>query len=228
MVHFVTLNINCAERSGRAEVLASATTDALVIVYSRYFHRTVWAFVINHLDGSRGAMASAVAATDTVGQNYTVFLNPHGMTGMDGGFFLTGYGLDGTSRAYLAAPCAFRTAIAALKRHDGLHKFHKVGGGTQHIVRTTRNAKLASRAMLFKMARRHRTRRRYRCLAFRGFLVLDGRQTAIHFHLGLGEGRCCACYCCANEESAAFRINGFGFRWSFFGGVMQRVELAFV
>lgn len=115
MMSFIAFNVNRAKRPGGAKVFTCSTTDALVVVYSGYFHRAVRTFVINHLDGSRGAMASAVAATDTIGQNYTVFLNPHGVTGMDSGLFLSRDGLDGTSWTDLAASCAFRTTIAALE-----------------------------------------------------------------------------------------------------------------
>ena len=137
MVHFVSFHVNCAERSGRAEVLAGTAADAFVLVHSRHLHLAVWSFIVYHLDGTSGAMTCAVAAADAVGQYHAVLLDPNGMSDMDVGLFLTGNGLDGTSRADLAATCAFGAAVAALKRHDGLHEVHQVGGRTQDIVRAT-------------------------------------------------------------------------------------------
>ena len=122
MMYFVSFHINRTERSGRAEVLTSATAYALVLVHGRHLHRAVWTFVVYHLDGSRRAMAGAIAATDAVGQHNAVFLDPHSMTYMDAGLFLACDGLDGTSRADLAATGTFGTAVAALKRHRRLHK----------------------------------------------------------------------------------------------------------
>ena len=136
MVHFVAFNIDGAERSGRAEVFAGATADAFVFVHGRHLHRTFRAFMVYHLDGSRGAVAFAVAAADAVGEHHTVLLDPHGMADMDGGFLFSRDGFDGTSGADFAASCAFGTAVAALKRHRGLHEVHHVGGWTQDVVRT--------------------------------------------------------------------------------------------
>ena len=136
MVHFISFHVNCAKRSGRAEVLAGTAAYAFVLVHSRHLYLAIWAFVIHHLDSSSGAMAGAVAAADTVGQHHAVILDPNGMTHVDVSLFLTGDGLDGTGRADLAATCAFGTAVAALKRHDGLHEMHQVGGGTQDVIWT--------------------------------------------------------------------------------------------
>ena len=122
MMYLIPLHINRAERSGRAEVLAGAAADAFVLVHSRHLHLAVRSFIFYHLDGTCGAVACAVAAADTVGQHNTIIFNPNGMTYMDASFFLTGNGLDGTSGADLAASRAFGTAIAALKRHRGLHE----------------------------------------------------------------------------------------------------------
>ena len=122
MVHFITFHVNRAKRSGRAEVLASTTADALVLVNGRHLHLAIWAFIVYHLDGTSGAMTCAVAATDAVGQYDTVVFDPYGMTYMDVGFFLTGYGLDGTGGADLAATGAFGATVTALKRHRRLHE----------------------------------------------------------------------------------------------------------
>ena len=136
MMSYITFHINRAEWSGRAEALAGAAADAFVFVHSRHLYRSVWTFVVYHLDGSCRAMAGAVAAADAVGEHYAIVFNPYGMTHMDAGLFLTCDGLDGTSGTDLAATRTFRATIAALKRHRGLHKVHQVGGGTQDVVRT--------------------------------------------------------------------------------------------
>ena len=123
-MYFVSFHINRTERSGRAEVLTSATAYALVLVHGRHLHLAFRAFIVYHLDGTSGAMTCAIAATDAVGQHHTVLLDPNGMTHVDAGLFLTGNGLDGTGRADLAAACAFGATVTALKRHHRLHEVH--------------------------------------------------------------------------------------------------------
>ena len=121
-MHLIPLHINRAERSGRAEVLAGAAADAFVLVYGRHLHLAVWAFVVYHLNGTCGAVACAVAATHTIGQYDAIIFNPNGMTHMDASLLFPCDRFDGTSRADLAASCAFGTTIAAFKRHRGLHE----------------------------------------------------------------------------------------------------------
>ena len=227
-MHFISLDINRAERSGRAEVLASTTTDTFVFIHGGHFHRAVRAFVVNHLYGSHRAVAGAVAATYAIGQNHAVFLHPHGMTSMNGGLFLSRNGLDGTSGTDFAATCTFGSAVATLKRHYGLHEVLQVGRRPQHIVRAARHAKLAGCAMPLQMSDADGSGRRDDGVALGGFLVLDDCQTAIHFHLGLGQGRCGASHSCTNEESAALRVDGLRRCNGFLGGVMQRIKLALV
>ena len=74
------------------------------------------------------------------------------MPDMDVSLFLSCDGLDGTSWTDLAASCTFGTAVAAFKRHDGLHEVHQVGGGTQHVVGATRHAELTGCAMLLHVS----------------------------------------------------------------------------
>ena len=124
MVHFVSFHVNCAERSGRAEVLAGTAADAFVLVHGRHLHLAVRAFVVHHLDGTSGAMTCTVAATDAVGEHYAIFLDPYGVTHVDVGLFLTGNGLDGTGGADLAATGAFGATVTTLKRHHRLHEVH--------------------------------------------------------------------------------------------------------
>ena len=136
MVHFIPFHVNCAERVGRAEVLAGAAAYAFVLVHSRHLYLAIWAFVIHHLDSSSGAMAGAVAAADTVSQHHAVLFDPNGMSDMDVGLFLTGNGFDGTGRADLATACAFGATVTAFKRHHRLHEVHQIGGGTQDVIWT--------------------------------------------------------------------------------------------
>ena len=117
-------------------MLAGTATDAFVLVHGRHLYLAVRAFVVYHLDGTCGAVACAIAATHTIGQHNTIIFNPNGMTYMNASFFLTGNGHDGTGRADLAAAGALGAAIAAFKRHHGLHKVHQVGGGTQDVIWT--------------------------------------------------------------------------------------------
>ena len=115
VVHFIPFHINCAKRSGRAEVFAGAAADAFVLVHGRHLHLAVRAFVIHHLYGSCWAVACAVATADAIGAHYAIFLDPYGMTHVDVSLFLTRNGLDGTGRADLAATRTFWATIAALK-----------------------------------------------------------------------------------------------------------------
>ena len=115
MMHFISFNINSAERSGRAEVLAGTAADAFVLVHGRHLHLAVRSFIVYHLNGTSGAMTCAIAATDAVGQHHAVLLDPYGMTHMDAGLFLTGNRLDGTGRADLATTGAFGAAIATFE-----------------------------------------------------------------------------------------------------------------
>ena len=81
-MHFIPLHINCTKRSGRAEVFAGTAADAFVLIHGRDLHRAVWAFIVDHRDGTRRALARAVAAADAVGEHHAVFLDPHGMAHM--------------------------------------------------------------------------------------------------------------------------------------------------
>ena len=122
MMHFISFHVNCAKRSGRAEVLAGAAADAFVLVHGRHLHLAVRSFIFYHLDGTCGAVACAVAAADTVGQYDAIIFNPNGMTHMDASLLFPCDRFDGTSGADLAASRAFGTTIATLKRHCGLHE----------------------------------------------------------------------------------------------------------
>ena len=122
MMHLIPFHINRAKRSGRAEVLAGTAADAFGRLDGGDHYGLTVMLVFHHLDSTGGAVAFAVAAADAVGEYHTVILDPNGMSDMDVGLFLACDGLDGTSRADLAATRAFGTAVAALKRHYRLHE----------------------------------------------------------------------------------------------------------
>ena len=63
-MHLVPLHINRAKRSGRAVVLAGTAADAFVFVHGRHLHLAARTFVVDHRDGTSGAVAGAVAAAD--------------------------------------------------------------------------------------------------------------------------------------------------------------------
>ena len=114
-MHLITFNINRAEWSGRAEVLASTAADAAVLIHGGHFHRAVGTFVVHHLDGSSRAVAFAVAARNAVSQHDAILFNPHGVASMDGCLFLSCDGLDGTRGTDFTAPRTFGAAVAALE-----------------------------------------------------------------------------------------------------------------
>ena len=140
MVHGVSFYINGAERPCGTEVLALAATDTFLGIYYRHFHTIAVNLLLHHLNRPCGAVTRTSTAVVTVGHRDAVLLNPYGVTDMDGGLLLFGNSFDCTRRAYLAATCTLRTAIAALKGHLGLHEFHRVGRRAQHIIRTRADA----------------------------------------------------------------------------------------
>lgn len=91
----MAFDIDGAEGTGGAEVLACTTADATFHVDDGYLAATIFhvtsalllgsgafAFEGNHLDGTRGAVAFAVAAGDLVGEHDAVFAYPDGMANL--------------------------------------------------------------------------------------------------------------------------------------------------
>ena len=124
-MHFVTFDIDGAERTRRTEVFASSATDAAFGVDNGYLERTgVGSILRNHLDGACRAMAFAIAAGHAVGIHHAVLFNPYGMAHLDGRLFGTVDGADGTGRTHFGALRTFGTAIAAFVGGFGLHQVH--------------------------------------------------------------------------------------------------------
>ena len=79
-MHFVTLNDDGRERTGRTDIFTSTTADADLLIDGRYPWRLVVILVqLYHFDGTRRTVAGTVAAVHTVAHRHTVLLNPHGV-----------------------------------------------------------------------------------------------------------------------------------------------------
>lgn len=150
------LYVDGGERTCRTKVFAGTAANATLGIDGRYLRRIG---IINirehHLYSAGRTVAGTVATIHTIRQWYTILLYPHSMTYLDGRFISHRDGLYGACRTNFGTLHTFRTAIAALVGHLGLHQGHKAGGRTQHLVRAHRHAKLASRAMLRKVAGTH-------------------------------------------------------------------------
>ena len=122
-VNFMSLDIDGRERTGRTKVLAGATAYAPGLVDHGNHGREFVRFVeLYHLDGTHRTMPFAVAAFHTVGNGYAVLFHPNGMAYLCARLLRQRDGLDGTCRADFSASVAFRTAVAALVAHRGLHQ----------------------------------------------------------------------------------------------------------
>ena len=128
-------HIDGTERSGRAQVFTRAATDTPLGIDDRNLDGVrVTAVRGNHQYGSRRAMAGTVATIYAIGQRNTVLFYPYGVTDARGRFFGNGYRTDGSCGTDFAASGTFRTAIATLIGHFGLHQSRQVGGGAEHSV----------------------------------------------------------------------------------------------
>ena len=78
-LNFISLNIDGAERTGGADVLALAAANAAFGVHHWDFQIWVAAFFIDKNDGAHRAVACAVAANHPVGFHNAVVFNPNGM-----------------------------------------------------------------------------------------------------------------------------------------------------
>lgn len=115
-MNFVAFHINRAERSGRAEVLASTAADACLSVDDRNARSIGSVGRFHHLNGAHRAVAGAVSAFDTIGERDTVVTYPHGVSDLYGRLVSTVDPDNGTGRADLGASGAFRPAVATLIR----------------------------------------------------------------------------------------------------------------
>ena len=200
----MSFHIDGTERSGRAQVFTCAATDTPFGIDDRNLDGTrVIAVRGNHQYGSRRAMAGTVATIHAIGQRNTVLFYPYGVTDARGRFFGNGYRPDGSCGTDFAASGTFRTAIAALVGHFGLHQSRQVGGGAKHSIGTCRHTKLASCAMSGKVACAQGSGRNNRCGTFGYLLVLDDCQSAVYFLLLRMDCRCNGKHGCGREETAA-------------------------
>ena len=122
-MRLVPFDVDGAEGAGGAEVLTGTATDAQRLVDSGDVSTE---FVVGiegyHLDGSRGAVAGTVAAFHLIIDGDAVFLHEDSMTDLDAGLLLLLDGTDGARRTYLGTARTFRTTVAALIGHLGLHQ----------------------------------------------------------------------------------------------------------
>ena len=149
----IPLNIYRTERTCRTNVFARTTTDATLGIY----HWEIWRLRIvlvlwHHLDSAIRAMTCAVAASHAVGVDNTVFLNPHCMTYLYRSLFVERYRTYSAVWACLRTSITFWAAISALIPHLWLHKAVKFRRRTKHTIRASRDAQLASGAMLRQIA----------------------------------------------------------------------------
>ena len=117
---FASFHIYGGERPGRAEVLASSASDAVILIDGRNLRRFLIIWVAgNHLDGSSRTMSGTVTAFNTIGQRQAVLFHPHGMSDLGRNLVGNIYGFDGARRTHFRATRAFRAAIATFIRHRG-------------------------------------------------------------------------------------------------------------
>ena len=88
-MHLVSFYIDSRERTCGTQIFAGATAYAACIIDSRNVGRCLVVGVAgHHLNGTNRTMAGTVATLHTVGQWYTVLLDPYGMTNLRGGLQL--------------------------------------------------------------------------------------------------------------------------------------------
>ena len=190
----MSLDVYCAERPRRTQVLAGSAADAFFGVNGRYlqcrspvfsiiFHIPVPVSVPlpyrDHYYGSGGAVSGAVAAFYIVRNDNAVFPYPDCMAYLDGGLLCCRYRQNRACRTDFRAFGAFRPAVSSFVRHFRLHQSQQPSGWAQHIVRADRYAQLAGRAVLIEMFQADGSRRDDCRLPFRNLLVGDDGKPAI-------------------------------------------------
>ena len=80
-MHLAAFDVNCAQRTCRAQMLASAAANATFGVDSRNL-KAIWLVGVhrNHIDGADRAMLRAVTTIYTIGFNNAVLFYPNGVT----------------------------------------------------------------------------------------------------------------------------------------------------
>ena len=129
--------IDGAKRPGRAEVLAGSAAYAPLGINLR----NPWGIFpgrvgFNHRDSPDRTVSGAIPALHPVSKWQAIFLNPHQVAYLYGGFLLLGYLLNGPAWTYFGADSTFWPAVALLVGRLRLHQVLKSGGRSQHVVRT--------------------------------------------------------------------------------------------
>ena len=196
-MHFVSLDVDGADGTRWAEVLASTATDALLFVDDGNEQDFIsWDFLTvgiapaptvlmhasmqgYHLYGFGRTFAGTESARFLVLDGNTEVTRPHSVSYLYCCPLFNGDGMYCRGRADLGTTCAFRSAIAFLEAYLGLHEAVEAAAGTQHVVGACVDAQLAGRAMTAEVAYRKRTRRCDEFLATRFLLLDDVSQAAI-------------------------------------------------
>ena len=166
-MYFMSLNVDSGERTSGTNILAGTAAYTGFLVDDRHHGRLLVILVEHHhLNGSCWAVAGTVATLHAVGDRHTVLLDPHGMAYLDRRLLGLVYLDDGSCGTDFRTTCTLRTAVTALIRHHRQHQVHQIAAGAEHLIGALRHTKLATRAVLGKMIKGERTRRRQRCLTF--------------------------------------------------------------
>ena len=113
MVHLMSFNVDCAERTCRTQVLASSAAYATLGVHSRYLRRIgIGAVRRHHRYSTHRTVTGAVATLYAIGQWYAVLLYPHSMAYLYCRLVGSCDRLDGSGRTHLATLGTLRATIA--------------------------------------------------------------------------------------------------------------------
>ena len=175
-----SVDSNRADRARRAEVLAGAAADALLLVHDG--PAVSGRIVLDEHDSAGRAVAGAVAAFHAF-LDHAEFRIHAGRAHMVLRLLFLGDLPDGAGRAKFGAAGALRAAVAALVGHLGLHEVLEVRGGTEHVVRALGDTQLAGRATAVEVLDALGSGGRHRDVTLGHFLVQDGGEAAVHLLL---------------------------------------------
>ena len=133
----------------------------------------------DHVYGSGGAVAGAVAAVLLVGRGEAELQVYPGPAYAYRELFVSLYGLYRIRRADIRAGRAFGPAVSVLVAHLRLQEMREVGRGPQHIVGAVAHAELARSAMVVEMPDAPCPGRHYEPSSLRGLLVGHVRESAV-------------------------------------------------
>lgn len=118
-VRFSSVDINSAERSGRAEVLTCSATDTRFGIDSRDRYTRP---SLHHSYCTRRTVTCTIATLHTVAICHTIVRHDDGKSNMNVCLFFPADRVDSPCRADIATTGTFRTAPATLERHLRLQK----------------------------------------------------------------------------------------------------------